>query len=322
MSSSRLKVMHTQSAAEYWPRSGSLVHTNTLATRDAAVPASVRIYAFGGTQHGPASKPPSRGIADNLLNPGDYRPFLRGLLDGLDAWVRDGAEPPASVYPTIGKGTLVDWSRKYTGFPSLPGVRYPEVIQRPPALDLGADFSMPKVLGHYTVKVPRCGPDGNDLGTLLPAEVAVPLATYTGWNLRRRDVGAEGMLASLSGSWLPFPQKRVGAEIDRRPTTFHRETLPRLRVLPEALVGLERPLDQGEVSAPGRRRSVGWGTGEDLAGRSRRQGPAREGKEALTSPYRPCPIQGIGRSRQGLPARRPWAGFFFRSTVADRGAVC
>jgi len=32
----------------------------------------------------------------------------------------------------------------------------------------------------------------------------VPLATYTGWNLRRRDVGAEQMLASLTGSYLPF----------------------------------------------------------------------------------------------------------------------
>ena len=51
--------------------------------------------------------------------------------------------------------------------------------------------------------------DGNDLGTLLPAEVAVPLATYTGWNLRRREAGAEGMLASLAGSYLPFPRTRA-----------------------------------------------------------------------------------------------------------------
>src|SRR5205085_6495902 len=48
--------------------------------------------------------------------------------------------------------------------------------------------------------------DGNDLGCLLPPEVGVPLATYTGWNLRRRDVGAEGMLASLAGSYIPFPR--------------------------------------------------------------------------------------------------------------------
>src|SRR5205823_6383078 len=32
------KVMHTQSAAEYWHRSGSLVHTDTLGQTDAKVP--------------------------------------------------------------------------------------------------------------------------------------------------------------------------------------------------------------------------------------------------------------------------------------------
>jgi hypothetical protein len=207
------KVMHTQSAAEYWHRSGSLVHTDTLGRTDAAIPANVRIYAFGGTQHGPASRPPGRGVADNLLNPGDYRPFLRALLDALDAWVRDGTEPPASVYPRVDQSTLVDWSQEATGFPALPGVRYPEVIQRPSALDVGSDFATkgivghepPRILGHYTVLVPKSDADGNDLGCLLPVEVAVPLATYTGWNLRRRDVGAEGMLASLAGSYIPFP---------------------------------------------------------------------------------------------------------------------
>jgi hypothetical protein len=52
--------------------------------------------------------------------------------------------------------------------------------------------------------VPKSGPDGNDLGCLSPLEVAVPLATYTGWNLRRREIGAEGMLANLLGSYIPF----------------------------------------------------------------------------------------------------------------------
>jgi hypothetical protein len=218
-------VIHTQSAAEYWHRSGSLVHTDTLGRKDAVIPEDVRIYAFGGTQHGPAGKPPGRGSADNLLNPGDYRPFLRALLDALDLWApkvhEEGSRsrvsatdsPPPSVYPRNDDGTLVDWRQESTGFPALPGVRYPDAIQRPPALELGRMFALkglvpqepPRVLGHYTVLVPKSGPDGNDQGCLLPVEVAVPLATYTGWNLRRRDVGAEGMLASLSGSYIPFP---------------------------------------------------------------------------------------------------------------------
>lgn len=211
------KVMHTQSAAEYWHRSGSLVHTDPLGVKDADIPNSVRIYAFGGTQHGPAANPPERGIADNLHNPGDYRPQLRALLDALDAWVKDGKEPPASVYPRLADGTLVDWKQTATKFPSIPGVRYPEVIQRPQALDLGPDFlsrgiisvEPPRKLGDYGVRVPKSGPDGNDLGCLLPAEVAAPLATYTGWNLRSREAGAEAMLASLLGSMIPLPRTRT-----------------------------------------------------------------------------------------------------------------
>jgi hypothetical protein len=208
------KVMHTQSAAEYWHRSGSLVHTNSLGTKDVSEPSEVRIYAFGGTQHGPAGDPPSRGIAENLANPGDYRPLLRGLLDALDAWVKDGIEPPPSLHPNIDKGTLVDWHQKSTGFPGIPGVRYPDVIQRPHVLNFGPNFQRssvidrepPEILGHYVMLVPKCDADGNDLGCLLPPEVAVPLATYTGWNLRSREVGAEGMLASLMGSYVPFPR--------------------------------------------------------------------------------------------------------------------
>src|SRR5205085_4015633 len=118
------KVMHTQSAAEYWHRSGSLVHTDPLGKADADIPESVRVYAFGGTQHGPAADPPGRGIGDNLHNPGDYKPFLRALLDALDAWVRDGTAPPPSVYPRIADDMLVDWRRESTGFPAIPGVRY------------------------------------------------------------------------------------------------------------------------------------------------------------------------------------------------------
>jgi Alpha/beta hydrolase domain len=213
------KIMHTQSAAEYWHRSGSLVHTDPLGERDADIPESVRVYCFGGTQHGPAADPPGRGVGQNLLNPGDYKPQLRALLDALDDWVKHGSLPPPSVYPRIDKGTLVGWRQSETGFPSLPGVRYPEVIQRPSARDFGPDFATkgiitcepPKITGQYIVKVPKSGSDGNDLGTLLPAGVAVPLATFTGWNLRRRDVGAEDMLMSLSGSYFPFAKTTAAA---------------------------------------------------------------------------------------------------------------
>ncbi len=218
-------VMHTNSAAEYWHRAGSLVHTSPDGTKDADIPGGVRIYAFGGTQHGPASDPPRRGVGDNLPNPADYRPALRALLVAMEAWIADGTAPPDSVYPRIADGTLVQPTQKATGFPALPGVRFPEVIQRPPHLDFGRAFAgrgiislePPTVKGHYTVLVPKCDADGNDRGCLLPPEVAVPLATFTGWNLRKREAGAEGMLASLQGSYIPLPRTKEERERDGDP---------------------------------------------------------------------------------------------------------
>ena len=214
-------VMHTQSTAEYWTRSGSLPHTDPLGTRDAKPPAGVRFYTFGGTQHGPSGFPPSPGNGQNLPNPADYKPFLRALLLALDKWAKDGTEPPDSVVPRILDHTLVDWRHAGTGFPNIPGVAYPETIQQPSLLDFGPrweseriiDLQPPRLQGDYRVLAPRCYElDGNERGCLLPVEVAVPVATYTGWNLRKAEVGAEGQLVSLTGSYIPFPVTEADRE--------------------------------------------------------------------------------------------------------------
>jgi hypothetical protein len=205
-------VLHTQSAAEYWTRSGSLAHTDPQGQRDAGIPDNVRVYLFGGTQHGPSSFPPTKGAGKNLTNPADYKPFLRALLLRLDRWARDGEPAPSSVYPTIREGTLIAWNQMATGFPYISGVDYPQVIQQPSCWDYGprwltegiVDIQPPQARGDYHVLVPRCNDDGNELGCLLPPEVAVPTATFTGWNLRSRKAGAENELVSLQGSYLPF----------------------------------------------------------------------------------------------------------------------
>jgi hypothetical protein len=211
------KVMNTQGTGEYWHRAGSLVHTDPLGMRDAEIPSNVRLYTFGGTQHSATSLPLTRGMGEQLLNPADYNPQLRALLTALDRWTRDGTEPPPSVYPTIASGTLVDFVQTKTCFPAIPGVRYPQVIHQPERLDFGPEFESrgittiepPHVGAKYGVKVPRVGPDGNELGTLAPVEVVVPTATYTGWNLRRAEVGAEGELVSLMGSYIPLAKTKA-----------------------------------------------------------------------------------------------------------------
>jgi hypothetical protein len=222
-------VMHTQSSAEYWTRSGSLPHTTADSTHDASVPENVQFYTFGGTQHGPASWPPERGQGQQPANPGDYRPLLRALLLALDRWASRDVTPPESKYPTISGGTLVSYEQEHTGYPRIPGVRYPEVILAPRFLAFGPrwhgerimEWQPPQIHGKYRVLVPAADADGNDRGCLLPPEVAVPLATFTGWNLRHREAGAENELVGLAGSYIPFPR----TEEERKASGDPRESL-------------------------------------------------------------------------------------------------
>ncbi|HJT30858.1 MAG TPA: alpha/beta hydrolase domain-containing protein [Pirellulales bacterium] len=227
------KVMHTQSSSEYWHRSGSLVHTDPLGQRDAEIPSEVRICTFGGCQHGPGSGVAGpRGNGQLPACPSDYRPFLRALLTALDAWVREGREPPASVYPRIADGTLVDWREPKSGWHALPDVRYPEVIQQPEYLDRGPEFlthrrttlQPPVSRGNYVVLVPGYGKDDNELGTLLLPSVAAPVATFTSWNLRHRSIGAENELLTLSGGYIPFLKSAADRQAagDPRPALLER----------------------------------------------------------------------------------------------------
>jgi hypothetical protein len=220
------KVFHTQSSSEYWHRSGSLVHTDPLGTKDAEIPPEVRLYTFGGTQHGPGGGTPgAKGGGKLPSNPADYRPLMRGLLVALDAWVKDGVEPPPSVYPKIAEGTLVGWKKNESGWPDVPGIEYPQVIQQPPFLFRGPDWDTkriasvepPEIKGHYVVKVPAIGPDGNELGTLNLPAISVPVATYTSWNLRDESIGAAGELLSLQGAYIPFARTRAEREAAKDP---------------------------------------------------------------------------------------------------------
>lgn len=227
------KVFHTQSSSEYWHRSGSLVHTDPLGRRDAEIPPEVRLYTFGGTQHGPGSGVPGpRGGGQLPANPADYTPLMRALVLALDDWVKDGKEPPPSVYPRIADGTLVGWKKSESGWPAIPGIAYPEAIQQPPLVDRGprwetdriATIEPPQVKGQYVVKVPAYDADGNERGTLNLPAITVPVATYTSWNLRAESIGAAGELLSLQGGYIPFSPAREARQKakDPRPSLAER----------------------------------------------------------------------------------------------------
>ncbi len=219
-------MFHTQSSSEYWHRSGSLVHTDPLGERDAEIPPEVRIYTFGGTQHGSGSGVPVAKAGGQLpSNPANYTPLMRGLVAALDAWVKDEQEPPPSVYPHLSDGTLVGWKRAESGWPAIEDVAYPEVIHQPAMLDRGpkwdseriATIEPPQIKGHYVVRVPGHDPDGNERGCLNLPAISVPVATYTSWNMRDTSIGAAGDLLSLQGGYIPFPLTRAARQQAKDP---------------------------------------------------------------------------------------------------------
>ena len=211
------KILHTDSENEVWT-AGGLLYTDTRG-RDAPFPANVRTFLFASTQHTPAART-DPGMCQQKLNPLDYRPAMRALLSALDAWVATGREPPASRHPTVAAGTLVTPDRKSTGFPALPGVGYNDHPPRPVLADEGVDGAP---LIEYPALVPAVDADGNTRAGVRMPELQVPLATYTGWNLRRQGFGADSFCIA-TGSWLPFAATRElrQASGDPRPSLQER----------------------------------------------------------------------------------------------------
>jgi hypothetical protein len=176
--------------------------------------------------------PAATGNGQLPSNPADYRPLMRALVVALDAWVKDGREPPPSAFPRLADKTLVPWPADKSGWPAVPGVQYPQVIHQPALLDRGPDWHQrriatiepPLVKEPYTVLVPACEPDGNERGTLNLPAISVPVATYTSWNLRNESVGGVGELLSLQGGYIPFAKTKADRERtgDPRPALLER----------------------------------------------------------------------------------------------------
>lgn len=222
------KVIHTQTATEYWQSGQSLITTDALGRRDGTAPDLVRIYHFAGTQHIEIQIMP-KGVCATPYNTVDYRPLLRGALAALDRWVKDGAAPPPSRHPRLADETLVPMTAP--GVP-IPGFPLPQGPNPRPRFDYGPDFAkgiisqtLPVTLGdHYKVLVPKVDADGNETtGVRLP-DIAVPTATNTGWAVRSGEAGAAGELCYLDGSRLPFARSKAEREAqgDPRPSLEER----------------------------------------------------------------------------------------------------
>ncbi len=229
------KIFFTNTSYEYWGRAASLIHTSPDGTQDAALESNVRVYLLCGLQHFSAVFPPQKATPGNpdytaqqRHNPNPVQWFWRALITDMDDWVRKGTQPPPSAYPRIAAGTLVpikEWT-----FPKIPGVNLPHELNLAYHLDFGPQWTQgitnepPKVGPAFTVLVPQSDADGNDLGGVRLPELEVPLATYTGWNLRDPSIGAPDQRVSFLGSFIPFPKTIEEREhsADPRPSIAER----------------------------------------------------------------------------------------------------
>ncbi len=200
------KLMHVDSSVEFWQGRASLVVTDG-AGKDIALPDGVRTYLMASTQHMAAARP-ALGNCKYNSNPAQQGPAVRALLDGLVEWARSGKEPPASRYPRHADSMLTAPERDAVGFPDLRvlGVEFPRVINRLTVVDYSRVPPQPDLQRPYQLFVPMADADGNDIAGIRLPDVAVPLATYTGWNLRRANL-AEGQLCDLNGSTFPLPAR-------------------------------------------------------------------------------------------------------------------
>jgi hypothetical protein len=204
------KVIYTNTPVEYWGqgRAAALTHVTLDGATDLVLPDNVRSYLIAGTQHGEAAFPPPSGQGQALGNPMPQGDVLRALLRAAHRWVTTGEPAPISRVPRLREGTLVTLEK--LKFPALPGAANPRIIEGPRA--------------PLPFLVPQTDADGNDIDGIRVPELAVPLATTTGWNFRAERTGNPTTTVALLGAYFPFPKTRADrqARNDPRPSIEER----------------------------------------------------------------------------------------------------
>jgi hypothetical protein len=258
---SRLKVMYTNSSAEYHRGDASLIHTDVDGKGDHAQGPHTRVYHFGGTEHGLGIWPPTDTQvapadpgapverAQHLRGVVDYAPLLRACLVNLDRWITEGIEPPPSRHPRVADATAVAPEALAPTFAAIPAARYPHRHARP----LRLDFTTlpPRPGSAWGSLVSAVDADGNETGGLRLPQISVPLATHTGWNLRHPDIGGAEQLLVFAGATIPFAWSRREREAAGDPRRSIEERyasrdayLARLREAGATLAGQRYLLDE------------------------------------------------------------------------------
>ena len=205
------KIFFSNSATEYWRSPAYLIHTSSDGESDLVPLASSRIFQFSGTQHVPSNNFNWAGDQRfSIGNNAKYQWFLRALLQAMNEWITLEIDPPESRYPNISEGTLIP-AESLTLPESIPFVTNTN-LNHGFDLDYGSSFQEdlipsiePPIRGYrYDLRVSSVNNLGNEIGGLVPWEVFVPLATYTGW-FPGNPKSSIGMVIPFTTSNLSLP---------------------------------------------------------------------------------------------------------------------
>ena len=240
------------SANEYWVKTASLLHTQPDGSADLPDSPYTRNYFMSSMRHGTGNAA-SRGNCQQFDNPLNSAPVQRALFLALDAWTY-GTLPPASRVPRLADGTLVlpadvgfptnipdsfgetpNGKVTYTGLkttryrfdlgPNFYSAGIPTIFPQAIIPPIEIDTAVPIISRNgpiYPSFVPRTDSDGNDIAGVRLPDVTVPLATYTGWALRRGAQANDGCEAA--GQFIPFAATKAArlAAGDPRPSVEER----------------------------------------------------------------------------------------------------
>ena len=215
------KVMQTDSEHEWWASHASLLVTD-LDGDHLDLPDNVRAYMIAGSPH---FADPTDTMRRTLIamalpqNPMHAGAPMRALLTDLDSWIRDGVPPPTSRVPMRAHGTLVAADGAVRQ--DIPGLPY--MATHTPAAFSDQSVLPAKEIGRYPVFVPKADADGMAIAGVHMLALAVPRATYTGWNPRAKGFGPSA-LYPLQGAVVPFAPTEAARKDanDPRPSTAAR----------------------------------------------------------------------------------------------------
>jgi Alpha/beta hydrolase domain len=224
------KIIEHFGSAEVWGLQLSPSFVGTSADKDILLPTNVRRYYIPSTQHGgggggfnvvPAAAPacPGNNFGRGIwpANPVPHTETMNALRVHFRNWVMKNTPPPASVWPTLAGGYLVDPTKQALGFPTIPGVpaTAPTGLINPLRdYDWGSGFNyvdgsgvaskMPPAVKHVIkMKAVRVDSDGNELGGVPVVLRDAPLGTYLGWNIVA-DGFFKGQICNYAGGMIPF----------------------------------------------------------------------------------------------------------------------